>query len=554
MGEVRVIMKFKFREIYRILSLILILTFSFTLLTAGAYSDNSVINEVRQLLKTYYVDKLPDSVLNKSTIDDILKEINKTDTYTTYLTPKKYTNFMNSVNNKYIGIGLYIETVAEGVKVVSVIDGTPEKAAGIMAEDIIMMADNHILVGLTDDKAAEYIKGREGTTVKLRVKRGSDILNVDVIRKQIASSTISGEILDKHIGYIKIISFGEDSASSFAEKIKSFEENKVDSYIIDLRYNGGGLLDAALDIAGYFIGNNVALITKERINGEEKVRGKFHGMLINKPVVFLINKYSASASEVLVAAVKDYKKAYVIGTKSYGKGSVQLIAGLSNNDVLKFTTNKFYSPRSGKAIDQIGITPDLNVTDDIDSMRVAELILDSPNYLKDNRGYVKMTFNNKTVIVNINKMEQSLYWQSYKQLLSIATKNGNVMMGIQNGWNKVSKDYLKNIIKMYYPNYRQTAKLYSININCEFKIDFNLKIMENSITDENIELIDTLTGIRIPVGFRNTKDMEVIVTPKDSLKNGKTYYLVVHPKIMKSNNKPLGYGIINEIITAKKTT
>lgn len=548
----------KFKKIYRILSIGLIIVFMFTFVTASAYSDDSVINEVRQLLKTYYVDDLPDSVINQPTVDGILKEINKSDPHTMYFTASKFDDFTNSINNTFSGIGVQIEIVPQGVQVITVFDNSPAKEVGMKPGDIIMMADNHILSGLVDTVATGYIKGIEGTSVKLKVLRGSALLTLDVTRRQISAPTVDGSILDKHIGYIRLVSFGQDTATKFGKIIDDYESKNVDSYVVDLRYNGGGYLDTALNIAGYFVGNNVALITKSRNEGELKHYGTLHKNIINKPVIFLINEYSASASEVLSGAVKDYGKAYFVGLNSYGKGSVQMPATLSNNDTLKLTIERFYSPK-GNTINKVGIKPDYNVANDIDSMRVAELMLDTPKALKNNSGYVKIKLKDRTFIVSINRAEQPLYWNSYKQFINAAatTTGGgvSVMLGTDKGWSTVTKDNLKNTAKMYYPSYKSLAKLKSVKLQTNFTLNFKSKLMKNSINDKNIELIDTLSGDRLPITFTSTstptKTNDVIVTPKSELKKGTTYYLVVNPKILKSDNKALGYGMINEIETIK---
>lgn len=539
----------KHKKMYRKITFALISLLLITFTTAGAYEDN-IVNDVKQILKIYYVDDLPASVYDKSTVSDILNEVNKNDPYTKYYTANKYKEFVNSIDNDSSGIGIYIEMNTEGAKVISVIDKTPEKASGIMVGDIILMVDNHITVGLSKDAVIRYLKGN-GTVVALKVKRGSKLINININREGTSNYAIDADLLDKHIGYIKINSFAEYGDSQFGYLISDFEKKKVDSYIIDLRYDGGGFLTTAIDIAGYFIGNNVATIYNGKLAGKSKAYGKFHGMLINKPVIFLINKYSASASELLAAAVKDYKKAYFIGTTTHGKGCIQWSAYLSNNDVLKLTIARIYSPK-GKPIDKVGVSPDLYLPDDVDSMRLAELMLDSNNYLKDNRGYVKIDFGDKTLVLKLSRAVDPLFWQSYMKLLDFAAKDGSVMFGNGAGWSEAPKRYLDNVAKMYFPSYREETKLTNVRIDSEFRIPFKTKMVNRSLNSKNIELIDIQTGNRVPVSFRTTDNRVVFVSPKDNLQYGKTYYLVIHPNILQSNNKPLGYGTINEIQVKKE--
>lgn len=541
---------YNFKKVYKYLSIFLITTFIFSFVTAGAYTDQSVIDQVRSVLKSNYVDALPDSVLNLPTVDEIINEINKTDTHTTYFTADTFTDFTNSINNTFTGIGVQIEMVPEGVQILTVFDGSPAEGAGMKPGDIIVMADQHILAGLIDSTAVDYIKGPEGTTVKLKIKRGNEILSKDIVRKQINAPTVDNKILDSHIGYIAVTSFGTDTATKFGQALTSDESKKVDSYIVDLRYNGGGYLSTALDMAGYFIGNQLALITRSRVEGELKQYGVLHKSIINKPVIFLLNEYSASASEVLSGAVKDYNKAYFLGVQSYGKGSVQMPVTLSNNDVLKLTIEKFYSPKD-KTIDKVGITPDLNVPDDVDSMRVAELILDTPKTIPSNKGYVKISVNNKTIISKLTRLEDPAYWTSYKQLINLSTTQGAISLGTDKGWTTVSKTKYKDIASMYYPTYKEQAKLTNMSINATFTVKFDARMLKSSLNSKNVELIDTLSGARVPVAFDTTKDKELKVSPNTPLIKGKEYCLVVNPAVKKSDNKTLGYGILDKITIQK---
>jgi carboxyl-terminal processing protease len=544
------IKKIKIRKTLAIvLSAVFILSFTF----AGTYSDNSVIEQVRELLRTQYVDELPDSVLNLPTVDEIIAEINKTDPHTKYFSAKDFTDFIDSIDNKFSGIGVQIEYIPEGVQVITVFDGSPAKAGGIKAGDVIMMADNHLLAGIPDDVAINYIKGPEGTSVNLKVKRGTTLLNFDIVRKQISVPTVEGEILDNHIGYIRVVSFGADTAIKFGTVLEEQQSKKVDSYIIDLRNNGGGYLQTALDMAGYFIGNNKALITKSKVEGEVEYPASYHKNVIDKPVIFLINSYSASASEVLSGAVKDYNKAYFLGVKSYGKGSVQITPQLDNKDYLKLTIAKFYSPK-GNEINKIGITPDMAAPDTVDSMRVGELILDSPKTIASTKDYVKIETNGKVAIVKLARADDSKYWAAYGQLITNAIKQGKISIGNANGkgWTVASKTYIDDIAKLYFPSYKLTAKLKNFQLKGTIKVKFSAKIAKNSLSAKNAELIDAETGERIAIRFKGYSDKEVTVVPQKALAKAKTYYMVVHPSLIGADKKALGVGILDEITTLAK--
>lgn len=542
--------KIKYKKGYRFITIALVAVFIIVFTSAATLVDNTVLDKVKATLKAFYVDDLPPSVYAQSSVSDVLKEVNKTDPFTKYYTSNKYVEVVNSINNDTSGIGVYIQMVPEGAKVISILNNTPEKVAGILVGDIILMADNQILIGLSQEDAIKYVKGETGETVKLKIKRGSKLVLVDVYRQATPNATMEGQILDRHIGYIKINTFAEDGDFLFSQMVFKYERMKLDSYIIDLRYDTGGYLKTAIDIAGYFVGNNVAIIAKGKLFGVVKYYGKFHGMVINKPVVFLVNQYSKSASEILAAAVKDYNKAYIIGTKTFGKGSIQWAAPLPNGDTLNLTIERFYSPK-GATIDKVGISPDLNITDDTIAMKTAQLVLDSPNYLKDKDGYVKINLKNKSITLKLTRAESPSFWQTYKALLGMAATQGSVMLGAGEEWKTVSKSYLSNVAKMYFPNYKVMNKLVKVDIDKSFRINFKINIGLGSYNDRNIELINVKTGKRVPVNFETISARAVVVSPVGNLVYNEKYILVVHPSTLKADDNPLGYGTIQEMQTIK---
>jgi carboxyl-terminal processing protease len=321
------------------------------------YADEA-LEQGRYLIENYYIESIPDSSLLKDNLKDIVKDLN--DPYSSYLTSEEYSEFQNSINNTFSGIGVTIEMVSDGVKVVSVMDNSPALEAEIRAGDIIIEADNHSLAGLSSEEAVKYIRGPKGTFVNLKYVRQQTTVSKRVERRDIIMATAVGQVLDKHIGYIVLSSFGENTPVEFKTELDKLNKAGVDSFIIDLRYNPGGYTSSAFDISGYFIGNRPVLEIRTRDVEKEIYNGLDHGYTIDKPVIFLINEYSASSSEILAAAVKDYKKAIFIGEKTYGKGVAQSVFGLSDGSYLKLTVFKFYSPK-GKEINKVGVKPDLEI-------------------------------------------------------------------------------------------------------------------------------------------------------------------------------------------------
>lgn len=395
--------KFKNKILGFLLAFILLIS---STINAYAYTTETntnidVINEVKSKLQGNYYTKVSDAVLQSTTLDDLFKALN--DPYSAYFTSQEYDDFLGTVNSSFTGIGISVEVVAQGVKVTTVYDKTPAKTVGIKIGDIITGADGHALAGATTEEAVSYIKGEAGTSVSLVILRGTSTLNFTVTREQISLPTVIYKVLSNHIGYVQINVFGDKTTSEFKAAIDSLKKKKVDSYVIDLRSNPGGYLETALEIAGFFIGDKTAMQVKSNDSDNFDLYAYKQPYVIDKPVTFLTNEYSASASEVLSAAVKDYKKAFFIGKKTYGKGVAQQIMELSNNDWLKLTVFEFLSPK-GKTINHVGVSPDLKVDETLasqDPVKVAQ-VLYSGALQKNKAKLIKLVLNGTTFYIDTN--------------------------------------------------------------------------------------------------------------------------------------------------------
>jgi C-terminal peptidase prc len=345
---------------------------------AAPYAED-ILSTGKQIVKEYYIEDVPTSQLDGAKDVKSLVESLK-DPYSSYFTEEEFNDFNNTINNSFAGIGVQIEASNEGIKLVAVYENSPAQEAGLKLGDIITEADGHALSGMSTDEAVTFIRGVADSTVNLKVKRGSTLLSFQVKRRQIELPTVEGSLVDKHIGYIRIATFGENTASEFKNKLDELKNSAADSYIIDLRYNPGGYINTATDIAGYFIGDNVTLRSYSKSGKSQIYYAIKHQEIIDKPIVFLINEYSASASEILSAAVKDNKKAVFIGEKTYGKGVAQSMFMLPDNSYMKLTIFRFVSPL-GNEINKVGVAPDIKVIDDVehetDSLNAARLLLNS---------------------------------------------------------------------------------------------------------------------------------------------------------------------------------
>ncbi|MBI6873670.1 S41 family peptidase [Clostridium aciditolerans] len=486
-------------------------------------ASSQTLDEARAIIRDNYVTPVSDSVLNAPTIEEIVKGLN--DPYSQYFSKQQEEDFLNSIDNKMYGIGISVEMVAEGVKVKAVIDNSPALESGIHEGDIIISANDKSLAGLKVEEATSYIKGESGTTVKLQVKRADAILSFSVMRREISLPTVTGKMLSENTAYINIVSFGGDTSQLFSKKLQELNMKNPHSYIIDLRNNGGGYMGTALEIAGNFIGSNPAITVEDREGNKVRYLAGGKGITIDKPVIFLINEYTASASEILSAAVKDYKKAFFIGVTTYGKGVAQQMFPLSDGSALKITTEKFYSPL-GNAIQKVGVTPDFEAKD-VDSLAVAELFSGKCMNDVDKRGYVKVNYAGKDFEINLNLAKDEKHWGAFKYILNKVSKD-NVYVGTDKGWVKAPTDYFDNAYKFLYANYKYLDTLKDVAQNKVFTISFNKEVNADTVKDyTNMEFIDGETGQRVAFDVKKADDKKISIVPKENLKSGKTYYIKI---------------------------
>lgn len=334
-----------------------------------------IMDEVRGILKRDYVRELTLEQLKKPTIDEILQGQN--DPYTVYMTAEQYKEFVDGIESEFSGIGVYVAMEEGGMRITEPIEGSPAIKSGLRAGDLIIEANGYSLAGAVYEEAAAKTMGEAGTTVVLKIKRDDNIFDVKVTRARVHVPEIKSEVIDGHIGYVDINSFGNETGGRFKKAVDDLKSKNVDSWIFDLRSNGGGYLTTARILAGYFIDTQKAVVVKNRFR-EDSETGIDIGDIGNGKVIFLINPYSASASEVLSGALKDYEKASFLGNLSFGKGSVQVMYPLSNGDFIKVTIDNFYSPEEN-VINHVGIEPDLN-TFGFDALETAKMLLSGDSH------------------------------------------------------------------------------------------------------------------------------------------------------------------------------
>jgi carboxyl-terminal processing protease len=311
-----------------------------------------------------YGGRIPKELISYAALCGILKGVE--DPYTVYMTPREYSTLMEQMQSaSFAGIGIYIEMDPDNnhsLTVIETIEGTPAQKAGLKTGDIIAEIDGKPTKGVSIDVAVSRLRGLQGTPVVLTIQRkGSDgPLHYTITREKIRVRSVTSKMLDNNIGYVKLRLFGEDTSLELQEALKSLRDQGMKSVILDLRNNGGGYINAAVDISSIFINRGDPVVRVIDKNGNSKshlARGDFK---LDSPLMVLVNKYSASASEITAGALKDYNRGVLIGTKTFGKGSVQQVRPFPDGSALKITMSHYYTPK-GKDIDKNGLEPDYKV-------------------------------------------------------------------------------------------------------------------------------------------------------------------------------------------------
>src|SRR5271154_2786369 len=342
--------------------------------TSDTYRQLNLFGDVFERVRSDYVEKPDDSKLVESAISGMLSGL---DPHSSYMDAKSFRDMQVQTRGEFGGLGIEV-TMEDGlIKVVSPIDETPASKAGILANDIITMLDDEQVQGLTLNQAVEKMRGPVNTKIRLKVvRKGADNpIDVTLVRDNIRVRSVRARVEGDDIGYIRITTFNEQTTEGLKKEINNLNTqlgDKLKGFVIDLRNNPGGLLEEAVTVSDTFLERGEIVSTRGRNAEETQRRSARPGDLtMGKPVIVLINGGSASASEIVAGALQDHKRATLIGTRSFGKGSVQTIIPLgAGNGALRLTTARYYTP-SGRSIQAKGITPDIevlqNVPDDLKS-------------------------------------------------------------------------------------------------------------------------------------------------------------------------------------------
>ena len=334
----------------------------------------------QHFINEYYVNEADSSKLINGAIDGMVKSLD--DQHSRYLDSKQYNDLKQHTEASFGGIGIVMGFKDSKVNVISVMEGTPGEAAGLRAGDEILAVDGVPVTKYHPDEVALHVRGEIGTKVVLTIARnGEDNKDYTIERASIHVKTAAGKMLEDNIGYIRISSFAEKTAEEFKDSLAKLESENMKSLIIDLRENPGGLVTSCVDISQTVVPKGLIVSVIHRDGSKEEYKSELAEC--KYPIIVLVNGNSASASEILAGALQDTKAAQIVGTKSYGKGSVQAVFPLGTGDAMKLTVAKYYTP-SGRSIDGTGIEPDVKVefnkdsTTDVQLEKALEILKNNP--------------------------------------------------------------------------------------------------------------------------------------------------------------------------------
>jgi len=334
------------------------------------YEKIDLFSEVLEKIDSEYVDEINQAEVMESAINGVLQSL---DPYSAYMNPGVFEYMQDDTKGEFGGLGIEVGMEVGVVKVITPIDDTPASRAGIKAGDYIVRIDGEQVQGKSLMEAVDLMRGPVGSSTKLTVRRKGvkKAIEFEIVRAVIEVKSVSAEILENNIGYLRLKAFNQNSSGQLKKEIKKFEsKKKMNGYILDLRNNPGGLLAQAVDVSDFFLDNGEIVSTKGRKKRENR---KFYAnkgdQIKGKALIVLINYGSASAAEIVAGALKDHKRAILLGEKTYGKGSVQSILPLRNKGAIRLTIAKYYLP-SGKSISEVGVEPDITIEEQGEDFKI----------------------------------------------------------------------------------------------------------------------------------------------------------------------------------------
>ncbi|MFW5998776.1 MAG: S41 family peptidase [Halanaerobiaceae bacterium] len=362
-------------------------------------SSFTKLRQIMYMIEKYYVEDVDEEEMVESAIEGIVEDL---DSYSSYLTSEEYSEMQMEFEGEYGGIGIVITTRDDELTIVSPFRGTPGDEAGLKAGDVIIEIDGEPTDEIAQEKAVDLMRGTPGTDVTIKIRRketengeNEETREVTLTRAKIEIPYVRSEILEDNIGYVTVVQFADEIGFKVEKEIKDLKEQGAEAIILDLRNNPGGILEEAVDLSSNFVKEGTLVSVKQR--NEEKRVLKVNDSIetTDLPLVVLINEGSASGSEIVAAAIKEYNRGKLLGTKTFGKGTVQTVAPIEDGSALRLTTARYYTP-SGNFIHEKGIEPDIEVEHDPD--------YDGDIQLDRAIKYLKPEYEMKTVEKDNNKV------------------------------------------------------------------------------------------------------------------------------------------------------
>ena len=339
---------------------------SFAETEKNIYQKIDLFSEVLSKIDEEYVEEINQSEVMDAAINGVLQSL---DPYSAYMSPKMFEDMQTETSGQFGGLGIEVGMEHGVVKVISPIDNTPASRAGVKAGDYIVKINDIQVQGKSLTEAVELMRGPVGSDIEITIRRigKKKAIIFNITREIIKIESVKSKYIDGNIGYLRLTSFNENSSDQIKKKIREFNKKDLKGYILDLRNNPGGLLSQEIKITDFFLEDGEIVSTKGRKKSENKKWFAKKGDLTNgKSLIILINYGSASASEIVAGALKQHKRAILVGESSYGKGSVQSIIPLKNEGAIRLTISKYYLP-SGESISEVGVNPDIQIEESSDA-------------------------------------------------------------------------------------------------------------------------------------------------------------------------------------------
>ncbi len=497
------------------LSVLTLLLFVHPLLAA----DDPVLSEIKTLLESYYVDDLNWDSFQAESPEALIAELG--DPHSQYLKAEEMEEFIGAIEGEYAGIGVYLSShiLPEGVEISGLIPASPAEEAGMEIGDIIVRVDRKSLAGLSLDTVLEILLGPTGTQVEIEVKRGEIHRQMVLKRQDIKVPLLSCTKLDFHIAYINVDSFGDTAYRELLQVIADCRQAGVNKWIIDLQGNPGGYIDRAVDIAGIFVGSEIVTVLAERagINGYQ---AQDLDMRVYDPVLVLIDENSASASEILAGALKDYHQGVLLGHSTYGKGTAQSIFPLANGDYLKLTTARFYSPL-GFPIDGVGVEPDLPLSSP-NILKAAELLLSDPP--DGGAGSFELLAQGHQFLIDLNLARSPEYWGVWGEIAEALQYLPAYRAQGEEDYCLLTSTQLKHKGSWYYPQAQDLGRVeYDDNSR---EIWLYLSPADSwALNNDSIKLCPMSTGVQISCQVIRRGNL-IRIQPEEELLPGE-YWLMI---------------------------